>query len=218
MSVVRIGIIGTGVIGSFHIKNVSQLANCKLTALCDIDPAALERHKDTGAKLFANSDDLLASGEVDGVIIATPHYFHVPIALKAIERGIHVIVEKPIAVQKSEAQKLVAACAAHPEIKVSAMFCLRRIPANIKIKHLIDSGELGTIRRVSWIITSWFRTQTYYDSGTWRATWAGEGGGALLNQCPHQLDLMQWFFGMPDRITAKVFFGKYHKIEDDLMW
>ena len=213
MSVVRIGIIGVGVMGSAHVRSVGQLKNCKLTALCDIDPQALERQKESGAELFSDSEALFESGKVDAVIISTPHYSHVPLALRALERGLHVLVEKPVAVQKSEAARLVAAAKAHPELKLSAMFCLRRIPTNIKIKQLIDSGELGAIRRVNWIITDWFRTQTYYNSGTWRATWAGEGGGVLLNQCPHQLDLMQWFFGMPATVTAKVFFGKYHDIE-----
>ncbi len=218
MAEVRIGIIGVGVMGSFHFTAVGQLKNCRVTALCDIDPAVLARYRESGVELFADSDRLLASGLVDGVIIATPHYSHVPIALAAIERGIHVLVEKPIAVQKSDALRLAAAAAAHPELKLSAMFCLRRIPTNIKLKALLDSGELGAIRRINWIVTEWFRTQRYYDSGTWRATWAGEGGGVLLNQCPHQLDLLQWFFGMPERITAKVAFGKYHdiEVEDDV--
>ncbi len=213
MPVVRIGIIGVGAMGSAHVKSVKQLNNCKLTALCDIRPQRLEEFKDTDIQLFADSQEMLAAGCVDAVVIATPHYFHVPIALAAMEKGIHVLVEKPIAVQKSEAQRLVDAINAHPELVVSAMFCLRRMPVNIKIKQLIDAGELGTIRRINWIITDWFRTQKYYDSGDWRATWAGEGGGALLNQCPHQLDLMQWFFGMPKKITAKVCLGKYHNIE-----
>jgi predicted dehydrogenase len=215
MSTVRLGIIGIGTIGSFHISNIKQLSNCKLTAICDIDPAALERHKENAgdAAHFNTSEELLDSGLVDGVIIATPHYFHVPIAMEAIKRGIHVLVEKPIAVQKSQAEEFVKLCKENPKIIASAMFCLRRMPANMKLKSLIDSGELGTIRRINWIITNWFRTQKYYDSGTWRATWSGEGGGVLLNQCPHQLDLMQWFFGMPEKITASVFFGKYHDIE-----
>lgn len=213
MSVVRIGIIGVGVMGSAHVNSVKQLKNCGLTALCDIDPKVLERYRESGVALFSDSEELLASGKVDGVIISTPHYFHVPIALRAMEHGIHVLVEKPIAVQKSEAERLVAASKAYPELKLSAMFCLRRIPTNIKIKQLIESGELGAIRRINWIITDWFRTQRYYDSGDWRASWRGEGGGVLINQCPHQLDLMQWFFGMPERVTAFMSFGKYHRIE-----
>lgn len=213
MSVVRIGIIGVGVMGSAHVNSVKQLKNCELTALCDIDPKVLERYRESCVELFSDSEALFASGKVDGVIISTPHYFHVPLALRAMEHGIHVLVEKPIAVQKSEAERLVAASKAHPELKLSAMFCLRRIPTNIKIKQLIESGELGAIRRINWIITDWFRTQRYYDSGDWRASWRGEGGGVLINQCPHQLDLMQWFFGMPERVTAFMSFGKYHRIE-----
>lgn len=213
ISQVKIGIIGVGVIGSFHVENVKQIGKCKLTAICDIDPKALERQKNTGAELFSDSRDFFRKAKVDAVIVATPHYSHVPLAIEAMKHGMHVIVEKPIAVQKLDAEKLVEAAAKYPKIKLSAMFCLRRIQAHIKIKQLIDSGELGEIRRINWIITNWFRTQAYYNSGTWRATWSGEGGGVLLNQCPHQLDLMQWFFGMPEKITAKVSLGKYHDIE-----
>ena len=218
MSVVRIGIIGVGVMGSAHVNSVKQLKNCELTALCDIDPKVLERYRESCVELFSDSEALFASGKVDGVIISTPHYFHVPLALRAMEHGIHVLVEKPIAVQKSEAERLVAASKAHPELKLSAMFCLRRIPTNIKITQLIESGELGAIRRINWIITDWFRSQAYYDSGDWRASWRGEGGGVLLNQCPHQLDLMQWFFGMPSKVSAVLTLGKYHdiEVEDDV--
>ena len=147
MSTVRLGIIGIGTIGSFHMSNIKQLSNCKLTAICDIDPAALERHKENAgdAAHFNTSEELLDSGLVDGVIIATPHYFHVPIAMEAIKRGIHVLVEKPIAVQKSQAEEFVKLCKENPKIIASAMFCLRRMPANMKLKQLISNSQLMDI-------------------------------------------------------------------------
>ncbi len=213
MERVRIGILGVGVMGSNHANNVSTLGNCKLSAICDIKESALECWKDSGAELYTDPEVFFKKAQVDAVIIATPHYSHVPLALEAVKRGWHVLVEKPVAVEKLDAERLVKAAETHPELVMSAMFCLRTIPMFIKVKHLIDSGELGKIIRFNWIITDWFRTQAYYDSGTWRATWRGEGGGVLLNQCPHQLDLMQWFFGMPSKITSQISFGKYHTIE-----
>lgn len=216
----RLAIIGTGVMGSGHVRFISELENCSITALCDTDPAKLERHRKLeNCAFFTSDDEFFANSHLyDGVLIATPHYDHVPLAIRAVELGKHIIVEKPVAVQKSEAQRLIDTLKKHPEVKAAAMFCLRQIEAHKKIKHLIDSGELGELRRVNWIITNWFRTQFYYNSGAWRASWRGEGGGALLNQCPHQLDLMQWFFGMPSKITAHMSFGKYHdiEVEDDV--
>lgn len=216
----RLAIIGTGVMGSGHIRFLSDLETCRITALCDTDPAKLEPHKSLkDCAFFTSDDEFFANSDLyDGVLIATPHYDHVPLAIRAVELGKHIIVEKPVAVQKSEARKLIDTLKKHPEVKASVMFCLRQIEAHKKIKNLIDSGELGELRRVNWIITNWFRTQYYYNSGAWRASWKGEGGGALLNQCPHQLDLMQWFFGLPSKVTAHMSFGKYHdiEVEDDV--
>ncbi len=217
MKKLKIGVIGVGGMGSAHVKSISELNNCILTSVCDINPRKLDAHRDKFA-CFDSSEEFFKKADIESVVIATPHYFHVPLALRAIERGLHVIVEKPVAVQKSEAEKLVKASAAHPELKIAAMFNQRTGASHKKIKDLIDRGELGRIMRVNWIITDWFRSQHYYDSGDWRASWRGEGGGVLINQCPHQLDLMQWFFGMPSKVTAFMKFGKYHdiEVEDDV--
>jgi predicted dehydrogenase len=214
MDQVRIGLIGVGGMGSAHVNNINSLSNCRLTAVCDWKEERLKNSniKDDVRK-FTDDDEFFAYGEFDAVMIAVPHYQHVELAIRAMEAGKHVLVEKPVSVQKKMALELVEAVKKHPELKVGAMFNQRTLPAHVKIKQLLASGELGKIRRINWIITNWFRTQAYYDSGDWRATWRGEGGGVLLNQCPHQLDLMQWFFGMPEKITASVFFGKYHDIE-----
>ncbi len=211
--IVKMGIIGLGNMGSAHVESISQLSNCKLTAVCDTNPKKLERYKDRSFALFSTDDDFFANADIDGVIIAVPHYDHIPLTLRALEHGWNVITEKPVSVQKSMALQLVDAQKKYPNLRIAAMFNQRTIPAHKKIKELIDKGELGEIRRVNWIITNWFRTQAYYNSGGWRASWRGEGGGALINQCPHQLDMMQWFFGMPKKVTAYMTFGKYHKIE-----
>ena len=214
MDQVRIGLIGVGGMGSAHVNNINSLSNCRLTAVCDWKEERLKNSniKDDVRK-FTNDDEFFAYGEFDAVMIAVPHYQHVELAIRAMEAGKHVLVEKPVSVQKKMALELVEAVKKHPELKVGAMFNQRTLPAHVKIKQLLTSGELGKIRRINWIITNWFRTQAYYDSGDWRATWRGEGGGVLLNQCPHQLDLMQWFFGMPERITSIASIGKYHDIE-----
>ena len=216
MKKVKFGIVGIGNMGSSHAVSISKMDNAILTAVCDIEPAAFERlsaetRKNIGC--YTDVDKFLADADIDVVVVAVPHYDHPEIAIKAMKHNKHVIVEKPITVHKKMALELLAESEKHPELVRALMLNQRTIPAHIKIKQLIDSGELGKITRVNWIITDWFRTQSYYDSGDWRASWRGEGGGVLLNQCPHQLDLMQWFFGMPTKVRATAKFGKYHDIE-----
>ena len=216
MDFVKFGIIGIGNMGSAHVKHIGELSNTRLTAVCDINPKAFDRiAPETREKIkcFTDSDTFFKEADIDAVLIAVPHYDHPDLAIKAMNAGKHIIVEKPIAVHKAEAERLIAEGAKHPELKQSLMFCQRTIGAHMKLKQLIKSGEFGKIRRVNWVITSWFRSQAYYDSGDWRASWRGEGGGVLLNQCPHQLDLWQWLFGMPKIVQAHAKLGKYHDIE-----
>ncbi|MBQ9088986.1 MAG: Gfo/Idh/MocA family oxidoreductase [Lentisphaeria bacterium] len=213
---VKFGIIGIGNMGRGHSLHVKKISNVELVAVCDIDPKAFDRlDAETRAKVrcYTDSESFFNDPELEAVIIAVPHYFHVDLAIAAMEHGKHVIVEKPISVHKAEAERLISACAKYPDLVRSAMLNQRTLQAHVKLKKLIDSGGLGKIIRINWIITTWFRTQSYYDSGDWRATWAGEGGGVLLNQCPHQLDLMQWLFGMPEKVIAQVKIAKYHDIE-----
>ena len=218
MNKVKLGIIGLGNMGSAHVNSIGQIKNAELTALCDINPAKLKRYEGKGYQLFSDNEEFFRKADIDAVVIAVPHYFHIPLTLRALECGKHVLTEKPVSVHKKLAEQLLEAAEKYPNLKLAAMFNQRTLPPHKKIKQLIDSGELGKIRRVNWIITDWFRTQHYYDSGDWRASWRGEGGGVLLNQCPHQLDLMQWFFGMPVKVTAIASIGKYHdiEVEDDV--
>ncbi len=209
---VRLGIAGIGNIGAAHARCVlgGGAPGMRLAAICDGDPARLGAHD--GVKVFAKSPELIRSGEVDALLIATPHYSHTSIGIDALEQGLHVLVEKPISVHKLDAERLIAAHRAEGQV-FAAMFNQRTDPYYQKIRGLIRDGELGEIRRVHWTITDWFRTAAYYGSGGWRATWAGEGGGVLLNQCPHNLDLFHWMFGMPVRVRAFCGFGRYHEIE-----
>ncbi|MGV3615031.1 MAG: Gfo/Idh/MocA family protein [Fimbriimonas sp.] len=207
---VRLGIIGLGNMGSAHIASMPKIRRCELAAVCDVDAAKLARYPDV--KRFGSSADLIRSGEVDAILVATPHYDHTTIGIDALQNGLHVLVEKPISVHKADCERLIAAYTDRSKV-FAAMFNQRTDPHYQRIRRLVQSGELGEIQRTNWLITDWFRTETYYASGGWRATWRGEGGGVLLNQCPHNLDLFQWICGMPSRVRAFCGFGKYHDIE-----
>src|SRR3984893_18018348 len=212
METVKLGIVGIGSMGSIHAQSVvdGKIPRCKLTAVCD--PKVERINKFPSAKGFVSADDFLRSSETDAVLIATPHYAHTTIGIQALESGRHLLVEKPISVHKADAERLIAAHRRSNQV-FSAMFNQRTDPFFLKLRRLVQSGELGPVRRVSWTITNWFRTEAYYRSSDWRATWAGEGGGVLLNQCPHNLDLFQWIFGMPAKVRAFCHFGRYHEIE-----
>jgi len=215
---VRLAVIGVGVMGTHHVNDVATLPQAELVAVCDIDKERADRHAEAyHVPAFYDHQSLLADMPLDGVIIATPHYDHTPISIAAMQKGIHVLVEKPIAVHVKDARKMIAAYEqarlTYPNLVFAAMFMMRTYGYWQKIKELIDSGQLGRLVRATWIITNWFRTQTYYDNGGWRATWKGEGGGVLLNQCPHNLDLYQWFMGIPKRVAGYATIGKYHHIE-----
>lgn len=222
MSTVRIGIIGFGGMGSGHARYLMQGAvpGAELVAVCDVDPKRLEAAKELygdKVKTFASADDLFAAKVVDGVIIATPHYFHPPLAIQAFQHGVHVLTEKPAGVYTKQVREMNEA-AAKSGLVFGIMFNQRTIASHQKLREMVQGGELGELRRTIYIITSWYRSQSYYDSGGWRATWAGEGGGVLANQCPHNLDLWQWICGMPKRVRAFCYFGKYHdiEVEDDV--
>lgn len=209
----RMGVIGVGSMGSFHAGYLKQgkIPRARLAAVCDVRPSQLEGWGD--ARRYEDSAKLLRSGEVDAVIIATPHYFHTTIGIDAFQHGIHVLSEKPVSVHKADCQRMIKAHKANPKTVFGAMFQMRTEPHFRKVRQLVRGGELGTVRRVSWVVTNWFRSQAYYSSGGWRATWKGEGGGVLMNQCPHNIDIMQWVVGMPSRVHGHCYFGKYHDIE-----
>ena len=216
MDKVRFGIVGFGNMGTGHCKylNAGEIEGATLAAICDIKPAKLEMAKEAypDVALFDNHMDMFKSGKIDAVIIATPHYFHPTIGIDAFNCGINVISEKPAGVYTKQVEELIAV-AKKSGLAYGMMFNQRTNPMYQKMREMVQGGELGSLYRCVWIITDWFRTQSYYDSGDWRATWDGEGGGVLLNQCPHQLDLWQWIFGMPTHIHAFCHEGKCHNIE-----
>ena len=217
MKKVRLGIIGLGSMGAAHAQWIlsGKTPRIELAAVADTDPAFLKPFAQI--RSFADGSDLIKCGAVDAVLIATPHYSHTTLGIQALKAGLHLLVEKPISVHKADCQRLIAAAKAAQRggkrVVFAAMFNQRTNVHCRKLRELLQGGELGAIQRIQWTITNWFRSQAYYSSGGWRATWAGEGGGMLLNQCPHNLDMFQWLFGMPDRVTAFCEFGRYHEIE-----
>lgn len=222
MDTVRVGIIGLGGMGSNHAGYLSrgEIPGARLAAVCDVEPARLQNVSEKygeDVQAFDSADALFEAKCIDAVIVATPHYFHPPLVTQALERGYHAMSEKPAGVYTKQVREMNEVAAKSDRV-FGVMFNQRTRGDHQKLKELVESGELGEIKRTIYIINDWFRAQSYYDSGGWRATWAGEGGGVLANQCPHNLDLWQWICGMPERIRAFCHFGKYHdiEVEDDV--
>ncbi|MGN0972666.1 MAG: Gfo/Idh/MocA family protein [Aristaeellaceae bacterium] len=224
MEQVRYGLIGYGKIGSQHVSKIldGKVPPLKLCAIADTDPARLEAARallGESVKYFDSAEALINSGEVDAVHICTPHYAHPTIAIMALNKGLHTLVEKPAGVYTKQVREMNAVADAHPELKFAMDFNQRTDPVYIKARELVKGGALGRIRHTHWLITNWYRSQSYYDQGGWRATWKGEGGGVLLNQNPHNLDMWQWICGMPCRVRSQVYYGKHRRIEveDDVV-
>jgi UDP-N-acetyl-2-amino-2-deoxyglucuronate dehydrogenase len=226
---IRFGLIGIGNQGSFYAGLLSgkaeplvpdkTLAECiphgTLGALCDIDPRkeAFCREQYPEYPFFRDWKEMVNSGIVDAVITTVPHYLHPVIAVYCLEHGMPVLVEKPAGVYTKAVREMNSCAEKHPDIGFGIMFNQRTNPLYQKIRAVVASKELGEIRRSSWIINSWWRPDSYYQSSSWRATWGGEGGGVLLNQAPHQLDLWQWICGMPKRVYSKCIYGCHRNID-----
>ena len=220
---IRLGIIGIGNMGSGHAGNLmsGKCPDFKLVAVADINPDRLKWAKENLSQdlvCFDNAEAMLDSGLIDACMVCVPHYDHPRYAMECMKRGIHVMVEKPAGVYTKQVREMNEEAKKHPEVVFGMMFNQRTNCVYRKMRELVQSGKYGQIRRTNWLITNWYRPQAYYDSGDWRATWSGEGGGVLLNQCPHQLDLWQWICGMPVRVTSHMKFGKWHdiEVEDDV--
>jgi predicted dehydrogenase len=215
MTSVRIGIIGMGNIGKHHATYLleGKVSGAELTAVGSTSPDKLGDYATKGVKVFGDALELLHSKTVDAVIIATPHYQHTTLGIAALAAGLHVMVEKPISAHKADAERLISAHQKNPKLIFGGMFQLRVEPRYEKIRALIQNGDLGDIVRVNWVNTDWFRGDAYYASSAWRATWKGEGGGVLLNQCLHNLDVLQWLLGMPTRVRGFCQLGRFHQIE-----
>ncbi|MBQ2929871.1 MAG: Gfo/Idh/MocA family oxidoreductase [Clostridia bacterium] len=212
---VRAAVIGYGGIGSAHTACIAQgkVPGMQLAAVCDVNPAkrAVVAERFPGVRCAADFHDLL-DGSIDAVIIAVPHPMHCEIAVECLRAGLHVLTEKPLDVSVTAAKKAVLAAQESGRV-FAVMLNQRTSPIFQRAREIVQSGQLGELKRTVWIITNWYRTQHYYDSGDWRATWAGEGGGVLLNQAPHNLDQWQWICGMPASLAAYCDVARYHRIE-----
>lgn len=206
------GIAGLGNMGKYHAQLLVDGAapGCQLAAVCDSDSTLLGAYPAIPA--FTDTAEMIRSGLIDAILIATPHYSHTAIGIAALKAGLHVLMEKPLSVHKADCERLLSAHKDSRQV-FAIMLNQRTDPYYQKIRQMVHGGDLGKIRRVTWTITDWFRTEAYYQSSEWRATWAGEGGGALLNQCVHNIDLFQWIFGMPAAVRSLCQFGRYHDIE-----
>lgn len=221
MNEVRIGVIGLGNMGTSHAHKIydGKVSRMKLGAICDIaeNRRAYAKENFPDVEVFDDAEAMMKSGLVDAIVISVPHYDHPQLAIKGFENGLHVLVEKPAGVHTKQVLEMNAAAAKSDKV-FGIMYNQRTNPVYKQLRNMIQRGDLGKIKRAAWIITDWYRPQIYHDSCTWRSTWKTEGGGALINQNPHQLDLWQWLFGMPDRIMSHVSFGKYYdiEVEDDV--
>ncbi|MCI5729231.1 MAG: Gfo/Idh/MocA family oxidoreductase [Clostridia bacterium] len=219
---VKMGVIGIGNMGSAHAQHIAggEIPEMELTAVADRSAARRQWARENlpgTVRIFEEGSELIESGVCEAVEIATPHYQHPELSILAMDKGLHVMCEKPAGVYTKQVRRMNEKAAAS-SVVFGMMFNQRTNCVYRKMHELVQSGTLGAIKRVNWIITDWYRTQAYYDSGSWRATWAGEGGGVLLNQCPHNLDLLQWICGMPDKVRAFCHIGKWHdiEVEDDV--
>ena len=199
----KIGIIGLGNIGRVHVNNIQTglVENCELVAVANQPIESMDDLKEQGIACFDDGTKLIQSGLVDAVLIALPTALHAPLGIQALEAGLHLMMEKPLACHKAEGERIMAAKKS-PDQVASLMMNQRTHPCYVKIKQWIDEGAIGELQRVSWTMTNWFRPEIYYQSSPWRATWKGEGGGVLMNQCPHNIDVLQWLVGMPSSIRA----------------
>lgn len=225
MNKVKFGIVGMGNQGSYYASLLKdgKVDNGVLCAMCDNQPSKLQYAKDKygeneGTHFFDNYIEMLESGLCDAVLVETPHYQHPEIVMECLKRGVHVICDKPAGVYAKQVREM-NELALQSNAKFTMMFNQRTNCVYRKMHEMIKEGMLGELQRVTWIITDWYRTQCYYDNGSWRATWDGEGGGVLINQCPHQIDLVQWILGqMPAKVSAHCHYGMWHdiEVEDDV--
>lgn len=208
---VKLGIIGLGTQGGMYAKFIKDgmVPNMEIGAICDIDVSKKETvdSEYEGVPFYEDYIEMMESGKVDAIITTVPHYLHPEMGIEALKRDIHALVEKPAGVYTKQVKELNEFAASKPELTFGIMFNQRNNPLYKKIKEIVDNGDIGKIRRTNWIITTWWRPQPYYDQSAWRATWGGEGGGVLVNQAPHQLDLWQWICGVPESVYSKVSYG-----------
>ncbi len=220
---IKVGIIGIGNMGSGHARHFfeGKCPEFTVTAMADTNPERIawaKSHYPSDIAYFDTAEAMLDSGLIEACMVCVPHYDHPKYAILCMQKDIHVMVEKPAGVYTKQVREMNEEAEKHPNVVFGLMFNQRTNWIYRKMHELVQSGAYGQIRRINWLITNWYRPQAYYDSGDWRATWSGEGGGVLLNQCPHQLDLLQWICGLPKKVESHLHYGLWHdiEVEDDV--
>ena len=210
--IIKYGIIGINGMGANHANLLlnNKVINASLAAICDNNETFSKNFPEI--PFYNKTSDFFDKKIIDVAIISTPHRSHISLGKQALENNIDVIIEKPLAVTTRQCREFIN-CSKKFDAKFGIMLNQRTNPAFIKLKDMIIKGELGKIHRYQWTITNWFRTDYYYNISDWRTTWKGEGGGVLMNQSIHQLDLCQWLFGMPDSVYTDMRLARFHNIE-----
>lgn len=221
MNDLRLGVVGIGNMGSTHACSIysGKVEGARLVAVCDIDESKKKWAEDNlqGVAFFEDYEEMFDSKLIDAVIIATPHYLHPVVAISAFEKGLHVLSEKPAGVYTKQVEEMYEIAEKSGKV-FSIMYNQRNNPLFRKAREIVQNGEIGEVIRAVWVVTNWYRFQQYYESSIWRATWKGEGGGLLVNQCVHNIDIMQWIVGMPKKVVGHCCYGRFHNIEveDDI--
>lgn len=216
---IRVGIAGIGYIAEEYIKLFSQgkIKGAVISALSSRNYSHMMEIKTNyhleGAILFTDYEAMLDSGKIDMVMICTPHFYHPTMAIRSIERGIHTMIEKPVGIFPDELRAFMNCVKSHPDTLSGVLYCKRANPAFTRLKQLLDTGEIGDLKRVTWIITDMYRPQVYFDANPWKGTFRGEGGGLMMTQVSHQIDLLVWLFGLPSALQAFCYIGRERKIE-----
>lgn len=219
---IRVAVIGIGRMGSIHARNlkIGNIKGAVLAAVCDILDLPIEKFKRKYKNVPSYKDykEMIEKESIDAVIVATQHYFHGNIVKYCMEKGKHVLCEKPLSVTAEEAISVIEESKRYPNLIKAIMWNQRTNPIHKRARDLIKSGAIGNIIRINYIVTDWYRSQAYYNQGGWRACLWGEGGGTLINQCVHQLDLLQWIVGLPINVEAKMFtIGRNITVENDVI-
>ncbi len=216
---IRVGIAGIGYIAEEYIKLFSQgkIKGAEISALSSRNYSHMKQIQDTyclqEATLFTDYEGMLDSGTIDMVMICTPHFCHSNMAISSVERGIHTMIEKPVGVFPDELENLMNHVRLHSDTLSGVLYCKRSNPAFIKLKQLLDNGDIGDLKRITWIITDMYRPQVYFDANPWKGTFRGEGGGLMMTQVSHQIDLLVWLCGLPVTLQAFCYTGRERKIE-----
>lgn len=216
---VRIALIGFGSMGKNYARMLyaGLVPELKLSGVCCRNGAgqALLREEFPGVRIYENVEQMQRhEEEFDAVLIVTPHATHVELGFAMAKLGKHFLMDKPAGVYASRVQELVEFCRERG-VSFGMMFNNRMLPAFRIAQDYIRSGKLGRLHRAVWVCNSWYRSPVYHRSAPWRSSWQGEGGGLLINQNQHYLDIWQWLFGMPEKLYAAMEFGRYNDFAVD---